>query len=250
MNNLFFKCYVLLLVLISQINYSQNSFSEIIYKKRGMMVYDSITNNETDILAQKILTQSFQEMNDLEYSLIFSNSESYFKKNESMVSDDKSNSLAKKLANLFGESLGVYYTNLKSKKKIHQKKTSSDIFLIESSTNSIQWVLGNETKKIGNYICSRASTILYRETIRGLTQLNVSAWYTPLIPISFGPLGYDGLPGLILELELGNIIFYAHKIELNIKGNIEISLPEKGIKVTEEEYSEIEKKGFEQFKRF
>jgi len=248
MNNLFFKSIILILVLISQINYSQNNFSEIIYKKRGVLVQDSTKRSETYFSAQKILAQSFQEMNNIEYSLIFNNSESYFKKNESMDSDDKSSNLAKKLSNLFGASPGVYYSNLKNKKKIHQKNLASDLFLIESSTNNIPWVLSEETKKIGNYICNKATCIIFRETIRGLTQLNVSAWYTPLIPVSFGPAGYDGLPGLILELELGNIIFYAYKIDLSKREDIVINMPKKGIKVSEKEYSEIEKKGFEQYR--
>jgi len=50
----------------------------------------------------------------------------------------------------------------------------------------------NETKKIGDYICKKATT-----TFRGR---NYIAWYTLDFTTYFGPWKFNGLPGLILEV--------------------------------------------------
>ena len=55
----------------------------------------------------------------------------------------------------------------------------------------------------------------------------------------FGPIGYAGLPGVILELEARNYKYYATKINLNPKKEIKITKPTKGKKVTQEEFYDI-----------
>jgi GLPGLI family protein len=65
-------------------------------------------------------------------------------------------------------------------------------------TDSLQtnWVLINESKTIDNYLCYKAMLNDNLQTKKG----EVIAWYCPQIPFSFGPKGFGGLPGLILEL--------------------------------------------------
>ena len=70
----------------------------------------------------------------------------------------------------------------------------------------------------------------------------VIAWYTPAIPINYGPKGEYGLPGLILELEIGKIIFKATKIILNPKEKVNVQEPKGGKRVSYEEYNKIMKK--------
>ncbi|MCG1035146.1 GLPGLI family protein [Polaribacter sp. DS7-9] len=65
-------------------------------------------------------------------------------------------------------------------------------------------------------------------------------WFTPIIPVSFGPKQYFGLPGLILELEEAAVIFKAKEITLNPKDKIVFDTI-KGIKITKEAYSEFYK---------
>jgi GLPGLI family protein len=40
----------------------------------------------------------------------------------------------------------------------------------------------------------------------------ISAWFTNGIPLPFGPLHYNGLPGLIIELNVENVRYTATKI--------------------------------------
>ena len=51
----------------------------------------------------------------------------------------------------------------------------------------------NESKLVGNYPCKKAQIVKNGR--------KYTVWYTMQIPISFGPLKLNGLPGLILEVE-------------------------------------------------
>ena len=68
-----------------------------------------------------------------------------------------------------------------------------------------KWTITNETGKLGKYKVIKA--------VSG----KVSAWFAPDIPVSFGPQGYGGLPGLILQVDAGVRQVYAYKIILSDK---------------------------------
>jgi GLPGLI family protein len=92
--------------------------------------------------------------------------------------------------------------------------------------------LTQETKIINGFGCYKGTR----------SNGKVIAWYAPSIPVSFGPKGEYGLPGLILELERGKIIFKATKIILNPENELEIKVPKDGKMVTTKEYTQIIKK--------
>ncbi|OPC43957.1 GLPGLI family protein [Elizabethkingia anophelis] len=56
-----------------------------------------------------------------------------------------------------------------------------------------KWTLNNETKEILGYNCKKATT-----EYRGRKYI---AWYTEDIPINNGPYIFQGLPGLIMQIE-------------------------------------------------
>jgi len=68
--------------------------------------------------------------------------------------------------------------------------------------------------------------------------ITVTAWYTPEIPVSQGPEGYWGLPGLILEVNDGKTTILCSKIVLNPKEKAEIKAPSNGKEVSQKEYDE------------
>ena len=113
-------------------------------------------------------------------------------------------------------------------------------FLI--SKKSIIWEITQETKKIGSYNCFKA---IIKDTLN--TKKKTIAWFTPKIPVSFGPKEYNGLPGLILELEHSLLRYKVTKIKLNPKRSIIIEKPNKGREITEEEYRKLLKENFPDF---
>ena len=76
----------------------------------------------------------------------------------------------------------------------------------------------------------------------------ITVWYTPEIPVPFGPDKYGGLPGLILEVNDGNTIFLCSKIALNAKDFSPIKRPTKGKKVSQKQFQEIMEKQLENMK--
>ena len=77
-------------------------------------------------------------------------------------------------------------------------------------------------------------------------EITITAWYTPEIPVSQGPEGYWGLPGLILEVNDGKITILCSKIVLNPKEKAEIQAPSNGKEVSQKEYDEIVTKKMEE----
>lgn len=80
----------------------------------------------------------------------------------------------------------------------------------------IKWEIGDESKIIQGYTCKKAITKLTfyegREAKPYLSK--VIAWFAPKLPYAFGPKGYGGLPGLILELKEPENTFIAENITI------------------------------------
>jgi GLPGLI family protein len=72
---------------------------------------------------------------------------------------------------------------------------------------------------------------------------DIVVWFAPEISFSFGPLGYGGLPGLILELQ--DDIFVYKINELKYVESLKIKKPNSGKKVTKKEFLEIGLKAIE-----
>jgi GLPGLI family protein len=91
------------------------------------------------------------------------------------------------------------------------------LYVIENSKN-IKWKLLDETKKLNNFLCQKASC-----DFRGRTY---TAWFTIDIPVSLGPWKLNGLPGLILEAydSKNQVHFYAEVISFNSNYTIEEKL--------------------------
>lgn len=120
-------------------------------------------------------------------------------------------------------------------------------FLI--TNEQLNWQLKNETKKIGNYVCYKAIAIEKKLDRGKMKDYPIVAWYCPEINASFGPIGISGLPGLILEVNEGNIKYIATKINLNPKENIKINKLTKGKRVTSKKMGEMISEAMGNFKK-
>ncbi len=161
---------------------------------------------------------------------------------------------------------GKQYKNIKTKKLTQKQEFYGKQFLIKDDLLKINWQLGKESKQIGNYLCQKAialiptasltwydfswdelrpkpsatnDTINTTSKTEEIEMTQVTAWYTPQIPISQGPLEYWGLPGLILEINVDKTTILCSKIVMNPDDKISIKEPEKGKVVTKKEYKEI-----------
>ncbi len=157
---------------------------------------------------------------------------------------------------------GKKYLDTKSKSKIVEDEIFGKEFLIVDALVKPDWKLVDETKKIGDYTCYKAEIVIpvtekqksaYKDFLKkqeNKTSLFpmqepkdkvVTAWYTPEIPVSLGPRNYWGLPGLILEVNEGNMIVLCSKVTLSNKEVTKIKIPNTGKKVTQAEFDALEK---------
>lgn len=161
---------------------------------------------------------------------------------------------------------GLQYKNVKTKNLLQKQEFYGKQFLIDDNLLAIDWKIGKETKQIGNYLCFKATASIpaddltwydfswaklrrqetvVKDSITGeikepeIEMAQVVAWYSPQIPVSQGPLEYWGLPGLILEVSVGNTTMLCSKIIMNPDEKSKIEAPDKGKVVTKAEYAEI-----------
>lgn len=189
-----------------------------------------------------------KQMKGLEYELICNSLESRFEFIKSLSSDG--NQENKRFIGR-GGGKGIYYKNLKDKTKIRAVNQLGEDFLIVEDFNKYDWKLSKtQTKKILGYDCffATASFIEYNPVLKKNVTLNISVWYTPSIPASFGPAGYDGLPGLVLESSTSSFYFIASNIEF-LKKAEKIEKPSNGKEVTLKEFNEILFKVFKRRKK-
>ncbi|MDN3493898.1 GLPGLI family protein [Winogradskyella bathintestinalis] len=206
------------------------------------------------------------------YVLTFNKEESFFNEEDKLdAMSGATDSWGKNFAP------GDQYKNVKTNSQIQNQEFYGKNFLVNDSLQPITWIMGKETKQIGNYLCFKAtasipsdeltwfnfswsklrntnSTKAKTDSIQGdsktdeIAMTDVEAWYAPQIPVSHGPLEYWGLPGLILEVSSGNTTMLCTKIVMNPEDKMEIKAPEKGTLVTKMEYQEIISKKMQEFR--
>ena len=135
---------------------------------------------------------------------------------------------------------GITYKNRQERRKLYQTEIADNIFLVKEKYNQYKWKLKNDRKKILGYRCYKAvgSYREYNHIFKRVVTINVTAWYAPGVPFSFGPSGYDGLPGLVLEASRGQFHFIATKITFSPKETM-VMPPDKGIEVSRKEFNDV-----------
>lgn len=243
----------IVLILIFSINYvfAQNKNGTIKYKKE---IIEFLSEKEDFKINKEknpkyyntvlMIEQNTKKLlNEIQFSLRFNNSESLFEADGYMeIEENRFYRVA-----IGPEGSSIYYTNEKENVNLRQVDTYGELFII--AYPKTEWQLTNETKKIDNYMCYKATTTKLVNGRKGLIKIPVEVWYAPEINIPYGPLGYNGLPGLIMELTLGNFKYNVAKIELNPKNEIKIDKPTKGKEVTKDEFEKIGISALESFKK-
>lgn len=200
-----------------------------------------------------------------------------FNKEESVYYEDEKLDAISGATDSWGKNFtpGKQYKNVKTNQFMQNQEFYGKQFLIKESLSNIEWEMGTETKQIGQYTCFKAickrsvfdtswwvfswsslrkkavekqvDSTKTEEVVSVKTKdledveemIEIEAWYTPMIPVSQGPGDYWGLPGLILEVNVGSTTLLCSKIVMNPKEKIKIEAPDKGKVVTKKEYKEI-----------
>jgi len=104
----------------------------------------------------------------------------------------------------------VLIRDYKNKSVKDLKEEIGVTFLVEEPLARTKWKILNEIKEINGYLCMKAETT---NTIKDQT---IHAWFTDAIPLSGGPEGFGGLPGVILEIDIneGDAVITATEVDL------------------------------------
>ncbi|WP_439128045.1 GLPGLI family protein [Polaribacter sp.] len=226
---------------------------------------------------KKQIAERMKSMLEKTYILSFDKTASIYKEDEKLSAPGSRGGMS--WGGMSGG--GTKYKNTKDLVALEATEFFGKNFLISDTMKMPKWELGSETKKIGEYVCYKATltkdvdatdwrnmrrrnrdddkkkddakkdstaTVKVTEDIEIPKQITVTAWYTPQIPVSNGPGEYWGLPGLILEINEGRTTILCTEIVINPADKIEIEQPKKGDEVTRKEYVSIITKKMEEMR--
>lgn len=135
----------------------------------------------------------------------------------------------------------MVYQNKLAQKILVREKMANEYLLTQEQTPVINWEITGEKKMIKNYECQQAITYF-----RGRYYI---AWFTTDIPVIAAPWKFNGLPGLLMDIEdiKHQVKIYVESVEYPTKGIVSKFIA-KGNSVTLDKYferREVERKKFE-----
>ena len=240
--------------LISGSMFAQDFSGRATYKthRKSSFELDSTTIAANPGIQEQMEAQ-MRKMFQKTFTLDFTKSESMYKEEQELDAPKGPSANGGVMVMVMGGdgSSDILYKNIKEKRMANKTDLMGKIFLIKDNLVSYDWELTGETKNIGNYTCYKAVFEKEEESVeinmidgevkeeKGMKKRTLVAWYTTDVPISNGPNNYGGLPGLILEVNDGDLTIVCSEIILNPKEVKEIKEPTKGKIVTRKKFAEI-----------
>jgi len=266
-----------LMLLLTTFSFAQNFQGKAYYFSKTSVDMDSWGGQKMSEDRKKQIADRMRSMFEKTYILNFDREASTYKEEEVLEAPGGQGGFGR-----WGSSFsaGMQYKNIKSQQYLQDQEFFGKQFLITDSLSKLDWKLGTETKQIGQYLCMKATAVKtvdefdwrsmrrkpkskevkdaevqkdstvtsVSEDIEIPKQIEVTAWYTPQIPVSQGPGDFWGLPGLILEVNTDKTTILCSKIIMNPQEKVQIKAPEKGEVVSRKEYNETVKKKMEEMR--
>jgi GLPGLI family protein len=236
---------------------AQNFKGKAIYKTsmKSNFKISAENNPGMDENMQEEIRKRMQKMNQKTYVLEFNKYNSTYTQKVSLDAPKTSIGKISPIMMSFGGTgnSSIYYKNIQEKRFVNQTEIMGKRFLVKDKLPEHPWKLSSETKHIGNYTCYKATyskevenkniTFKDGDSVESIKKETIvtTAWYTPQIPVSNGPGTYQGLPGLILEINDGKKVFVCTEIILNSSEKTNILEPTKGKIVSQNKFIKIQK---------
>lgn len=259
---------LVLAMIFSATTFAQTYEGIATYKTQRKMEVQLDSSQVDDGMRDQIMAMMKKQF-EKEYTLKFTQDESIYTEVEKL--DNPGGAMGNGMVfqvQVVGDGAGdVLYKNTKEDRYVNQNESFSKQFLIKDKIEAREWKMEKETKNIGEYACFKATYTYERpvarvmsfsssndekekeeedetkeEPVEEMETITVTAWYTPQIPVKNGPSQYGGLPGLILELNDGDLTVLCSKIVLNPNEDLNIKEPKGGKVVTQEKFDQIMEK--------
>ena len=250
------KTIIIALMLVVAKGQAQDFQGVATYKSHRKVDFKSSTKLSPEM--QKQIEQQMKSQFQQEYTLTFNKKESIYKQNEKLDAPSPAHSGGIMIKAMGGSD--IMYKNVKENRYTKKTEIFGKLFLVKDTLANKKWELVNETKNIGDYTCFKAvfkddyQTKTFNdkgEMVDITKERTTTVWYTPQIPVNNGPADFYGLPGLILEMNDGDLTLVCSKIVLNSKAPVKIEEPTKGKVVTQQDFDDImDKKTKEMMEQF
>ena len=208
------------MILFFQLGYSQINNGEIHYQvvinsEKNIREIEAMSVSPT---VKKMLIDSYQSASPVKLILTFQNNWSKIVGKPDLKTETNSTVLL-----ILSGAKKDIYTSQNPQVIYTSGGLMGDILIKEDPP---VWTLVDETKKIGDYECYKARGYILGEGNSGPVKKEFEAWYTPEIPVQYGPYLYSGLPGLVLQVNFDDDLrFEATEILLDLPDVKEIQLP-------------------------
>lgn len=268
------KKHLLLFVTLLSLGLQAQDFSgQAFYQSKTTVDLDNFGREGMSEDMKKQIMARMKSFLEKTYILTFSGSESIYQEEASLDVETQGRGWGMMMASA---APGIEYKNLQEGALVQTHDFFGKSFLIKDKIPALEWEVTNETKMIGTYMAIKARAIkqvkandfsmMRRGNRRSQGETNdkkqqnadsvktdpldeielpktieVTAWFTPQIPVGHGPGEYAGLPGLILELNADRTTLLCSKIVMNPKDLPVITPPDKGTVVSQEEFETIVK---------
>jgi GLPGLI family protein len=220
----------------------------IYYTKKTDKLIDSTKSIKAKSMISKFNEIISEDVKNLMYVLKISEDYSLFQEKKSLKKGSGSKA-TRNFASSFGGTKGTFYINQQDSTYINIREFSGTYFKVKTKPKNWQ-IHPKDFKYVHKYKCIKATTVDTIINPKGVFTSDVVAWFSPDLPGFYGPAGYFGLPGIILELHNGKISLEAKEIDFHVKKELPFHIEKEiGILVTEKQYDSIvEKKAKEFFK--
>ena len=200
----------------------------------GTVIYEQTVKFELKLEGEAAqFASQFPKERKSEKVLYFDNQQAVYQNStSSKVEDMDMSSSGSTMVVKMVEPDNKIFTDISLNQQVEMREFMTRVFLINGEIANSWKITGNQ-KMILNYPCQEATSVAGTDKI--------VAWFTPAIPASVGPGKYGGLPGLILAVDLneGKNVTIAKSIDLTPVAKDKIVKPEKGKKVSREEFDKI-----------
>jgi len=141
------------------------------------------------------------------------------------------------------ETVLVSYINRDEGTMVEVRDFMTKEFRIESDLPTIPWKIAGEEGEFLGYTVHKATA--------KIDTTSVEAWFALDIPYEVGPESFGGLPGAILVLSIGEggLSFTATGVSLDGLDMLAIARPDRGEKVTRDQYEKAVEVKLEEVKR-
>lgn len=229
----------ILLISISMTTITNAQTNKITYEEQANI--ENQLKNVTDPATRERVSKYLSQVKV--FTLYYKDGISFYSEQDDAAKEEKDNGLSEgnskfKTVNV-GKKSGGIYKNQKTNEYLQEADLLGKAFLVSDKLDKIKWQLVNETKKIGEFNCKKATAVVNGE--------NVTAWYTSSLPINDGPKEYWGLPGLIIDLITPTKMY--HAVSVTSVKQYDFTKPSKGQKVTKADYIKDRNEKVDQLKR-